>query len=330
MTLPAPFPCLALKECGRFPPQQARALASADAGVLPLFSAQVHELVAELLPALPLLLQSPFSSHPIRVLLLLLAGRPIPSASDQGASAVRSKRSEKYAQQNANFKPVVENAGETTTDELAASLRVPQILRAELPRFWRTVRAEVSPVEIRALGVGNVSGPVLQMLIELEAEGGEADEDRSILDSCLCGLVASSRAASTGEGEQPSAGEREDYVEHLLRDQAGSHLLEAILLHSPARIFARVWSTYFTGRLGKLAVHPVGNYVVAKGVRRLDGAQLGKMVEESADWGRAVKRSRLGVISAVVNRSAELGVHGQAVLTVRPRRCTDAYDCPLV
>jgi nucleolar protein 9 len=270
-------------------------------------------MITELLPALPLLLQSPFSSHPIRVLLLLLAGRPIPSATDSGASAVRSKRSEKYAQQNANFKPVVENAGETD-EQAKEALRVPAALRAELAKFWRTVRFEISPVESRALGVGNVSGPVLQMLIELEAAGGEADEDGSLLDSCLCGLVAASR---TGDAPKP---ERQDYVEHLLRDQAGSHLLEALLLHSPPRIFDLLWSTYFTGRLGKLGVHPVGNYVVAKGVRRLDGDQLGRLLDENADWGRAVKRSRLGVISAVVNRSAELGVHGQAVLTVRLAR----------
>lgn len=36
-------------------------------------------------------------------------------------------------------------------------------LKAELKQFWRMVRAEISHVEIRALGVGNVSGPVLQV-----------------------------------------------------------------------------------------------------------------------------------------------------------------------
>lgn len=166
------------------------------------------------MPALPLLLQSPFSSHPVRVLLLLLSGRPIPapnSTTTASSSAIRSKRSEKYAKENANFKLIVSNAGE---EEGAESLLVSESLKAELKQFWRMVRAEISPVEIRALGVGNVSGPVLQvrkqppffpwavlltslflaqMLIELEAEGGEADEDGSLLDSCLCGLVMTSR-----------------------------------------------------------------------------------------------------------------------------------------
>lgn len=179
------------------------------------------------------------------------------------------------------------------------------------------------------------------MLVELEAEGGEADEDGSLLDSLLCGLVASSRAfpqplcsrlsphadalfhsshpirPPPGAPDAP-APERQDYVEHLLRDQAGSHLLEALLLHAPPRIFSLLWSTYFTGRLGKLGVHPVGNYVVAKGVRRLDADELAGVLGESGEWARAVKRSRLGVISAVVNRSAELGQHGQAVLEVHP------------
>lgn len=288
-------------------------------------------MLSELLPALPLLLQSPFSSHPIRVLLLLLAGRPIPSATDSSSSAIRSKRSEKYAQQNANFKPVVENAGETPADEAGQkeALRVSDSLRAELPKFWRAVRSEISPVEIRALGVGNVSGPVLQMLVELEAAGGEADEPGSLLDACLCGLVANSSrllepSASSSAASLPE--QRQDYVEHLLRDQAGSHLLEAVLLHAPVRIFDLVWSTYFAGRLGKLAVHPVANYVVAKGVRRLNDDQLGKLLDESADWSRAVKRSRLGVISAVVNRSAELGVHGQAVLNVSTRFCGECIQ----
>lgn len=98
---------------------------------------------------------------------------------------------------------------------------------------------------------------------------------------------------------------REDYVETLLRDPTSSHLAEALILHSPPRVFRAVWSAYFQDRLTKLATHPVANYVVAKAVARLDGDELGGAMNElKGAFGRTVKLGRTGVQRALVERAA--------------------------
>lgn len=98
---------------------------------------------------------------------------------------------------------------------------------------------------------------------------------------------------------------REDYIETLLRDPTSSHLVEVLLSHSPPRVFRAVWSIYFHGRLSKLATHPVANYVVAKAVARLDGDELGDVMEEmKGAFGRTVKLGRTGVQKALVERAA--------------------------
>ena len=51
-------------------------------------------------------------------------------------------------------------------------------------------------------------------------------------------------------------------------------MLQAILLHAPEIILQAIWQTYFVGKVGKLASHPIGNYVVSSGIKRLQGERL--------------------------------------------------------
>jgi nucleolar protein 9 len=71
-----------------------------------------------------------------------------------------------------------------------------------------------------------------------------------------------------------------DYLPSLLRDTTGSHLLQTILLFSPPVIFNALWSTYFIGKVGKLAGHPIGNYVVSSGIKRLEVDGLRAVMKE--------------------------------------------------
>jgi nucleolar protein 9 len=97
------------------------------------------------------------------------------------------------------------------------------------------------------------------------------------LDHLTEGLVSSLSSASSSTDEKPLA---KQYIPSLLVSQAGTHMLEAILAHSPPSVFEAVWELYFVGKLGRLAGHPMGNYVVAKGVGRLDVGGLEGAVKE--------------------------------------------------
>jgi nucleolar protein 9 len=157
----------------------------------------ILSIATELLPDLPTLIQSPFSSHPIRVLLLLLSARPIPSAADSSAgegptsSAIRSKRSTKFAKSHGTNHAIVSNPAEEVGER--RKLGVPVEFGPKLREFWVEVREKVGGQEVRAMGVEKVAGPCMQMLIELEAENGEAEVEGSLMDSALSGLVTELR-----------------------------------------------------------------------------------------------------------------------------------------
>lgn len=62
-------------------------------------------------------------------------------------------------------------------------------------------------------------------------------------------------------------------------------MLETLVQRCPPAAFNLLWTTYFKGKLAKLAVHPVANFVVARAVERLDSEQLEDALEEmSGSW----------------------------------------------
>jgi hypothetical protein len=45
-------------------------------------------------------------------------------------------------------------------------------------------------------------------------------------------------------------------------------------------VFEAIWSLYFQGKIGKLAGHPYANFVVARGVERLEKEEIEEVVRE--------------------------------------------------
>lgn len=89
--------------------------------------------------------------------------------------------------------------------------------------------------------------------------------------------------------------------------------METVLAHAPQPVFDVLWNMYLcpNGDAGKIAVHPVSNYVLAKAVTRTNEDQLNSMGR--AWWAKAVKAGRLGVIKAVVDRAVELKQGGDGL-----------------
>ena len=82
------------------------------------------------------------------------------------------------------------------------------------------------------------------------------------------------------KGENPSSYAESDYVGTLLRDATGSHLLETVIEHAPEKVVGKLWDTYIVGKLSRLAIHPVANFVVAAGFGRLEGERFASSTEE--------------------------------------------------
>jgi nucleolar protein 9 len=80
-----------------------------------------------------------------------------------------------------------------------------------------------------------------------------------------------------------------DYLNTLLRDPTSSHLLETVVSRSPDNAFVAIWSTYFQGKLARLALHPVANFVLAKALERVSADQLSAVCDElKGNWGKII------------------------------------------
>lgn len=110
-------------------------------------------------------------------------------------------------------------------------------------------------------------------------------------------LLSSSLALTSGQiltvDEDPTISiEPSEYLVTLLRDPTSSHLLETLVSRCPEQVFNILWSTYFEGKLVRLVLHPVANFVVAKAVERQDSKQLGNTLEElKSSWSKLISKS---------------------------------------
>lgn len=172
-----------------------------------------------------------------------------------------------------------------------------------------------------------------------------ADSPGSLMDHALVGLISvirkfayshnHPRAERVVTDADPKADVPEsDYLTTLLRDPTASHMLETLVQKSPDRAFNVLWRTYFLGKLSKLSVHPVANFVVAKAVERLDVEQLRSAVEEIHNVGGKIvskygciftrtmlertptENARVGVLRALVDRASALQADAQDIVEV--------------
>lgn len=143
------------------------------------------------------------------------------------------------------------------------------------------------------------------------------------------------------EDGPPETHEPSDYLNTLLRDPTSSHLLETLVTRSPDLAFGVLWTYYFQGKLTRLSIHPVANFVVAKSFERLDEQQLREVcLELSGSWARIIRKSMpylqsssatLPFIRGITTWSLVVPHRSRSVLERfrnRSRRGTD--DCLLV
>ena len=139
-------------------------------------------------------------------------------------------------------------------------------------------------------------------MLEVEADHGESSVPGSLMDRVMVGTITLCREfrvttplvsfiiycmlLDRNLGEQPEAS---DYLVTLLRDPTASHLLETIVSRCSDPAFAILWTTYFLGKLARLATHPVANFVVAKAAERFNAAQLKAALEELENsWNKII------------------------------------------
>ncbi|KAF5393695.1 hypothetical protein D9757_000366 [Collybiopsis confluens] len=259
----------------------------------------VLDISKELLPSFSSLIMDPFASHVIRALLGLFYPSSKHATNESSPGAVRSKKSAHWkSKQGPLISVFFDNKGKNK--ELLEH-SIPPEFRVMSRTLIEAVRSKLGGNEVRALAADKVASPCLLMLLEVEADLGMANEPDSLMDRVTVGVVSASVDPDTTSIE-PS-----DYIGTLFRDPTSSHLLETIISRVSSTAFELIWNAYLKGKLPRLAIHPVGNFVVATALDRASATQLADAYGDLTNvWEKMITTSRTGVLRTTIDRSAAL------------------------
>ncbi|KAF8626909.1 hypothetical protein AX15_004626 [Amanita polypyramis BW_CC] len=279
---------------------------SSEHGELRTMTQLIFDVCKELLPSINSLIMDPFASHVVRSLFVLLT--PTLATDESSTASLRSKRSQKWKSKQGPMTSVFTTEKGRGKEPSVSS--VPAKFSQAARQFVERLRQELSDNEVRALATSKVASPALKMLIKIEADHDLSAEAGSLMDSVLMGTISSCL-----KDKALTSVEAFDFVAAMLRDQASSHLLETVIARCPDHVFAVLWMAYFSGKLQKLAVHPVANFVVSRAIGRVSAGGLTKACQElEGSWNRLLKSMRIVVLKTIIERAAELGSCEDAVI----------------
>ncbi|GAA5824341.1 hypothetical protein JCM3770_001813 [Rhodotorula araucariae] len=315
----------------------APASAGEAAADLPTMTALLTSLLAELLPSITTLIYDPFASHCIRILLLVFSG--VASSSVDPKS--RSKKSAQFRKgqgtslgknwlsDDVSFTKEKDAKGKGKASAAGQRFATPPQFAAALKDLYAALdaldgaavdhagvslpTATIAGEGVRRAALHEVAGPVLRILVELEALQPGGWTPGGWADRILCGLVGEVAAGTEGGDAAASANQdlREEYLAGLLRHPASSPTFEMLLQLAPKPVFDALWQAFFVGKVHRLAANAVANFVVAVGVSRLDERQLKDLVDElkgiaQERRGEWIDNYRTGVLRALLDCAARL------------------------
>lgn len=237
------------------------------------------QAVQQLEPNIGFLLTERFASHTIRILLLVLSGQPTTDESTK--SVVASKRKEKLDVVHAGLPP-------------PETRKVPKSFTEALRRLISTAVSSIDTTYLRALATHPIGNPILQLILRLELTGtknSSGDDGQKLLDKLL------------PDEELDADSESGKFVQGLMYDPTGSHLVEALVQHLPGKLFKKLYKNVLKDRMGNLAKNDIASYVAIKALERIGKDDLAeardKIVPEVQGL---INRSRTGLLKILFER----------------------------
>ncbi|KAH8592295.1 armadillo-type protein [Bisporella sp. PMI_857] len=200
------------------------------------------------------LLTDRFASHTLRVLLIILSGRPLEKSSTK--SVLQSKRKEKIQISNLD--------AEFSLPKRA----VPESFVFAIDKIISDIVASMDESFIKILATHESGNPTLQLLLELDlaSKTKKAEGQKSIISVLLPDDI-------TNENSQSAI-----LINGLMYDPVGSRLLEAIVTFVPGKTFKQIYRTIFKDRIASLARNEIASYVAIKVLTRLSKEDLEECV----------------------------------------------------
>ncbi|KAJ1325754.1 nucleolar protein 9 [Microdochium nivale] len=267
----------------------------ADEKPLPFMEELFLLTLDELEGQLGFLLTDRFASHTLRVLLIILSGRPLEQSSTK--SLIHSKKKEKIATPWVSREP----------DELETQLRaVPSSFTLATSKIISDAVTGMSPTELRVLATHPTGNPVLQLMLELDislnSKPTAADETTEAGGSSMTLLwqLLPGGPQALKESTSPAC----EFVNSMLYDPIGSRLLETLITNAPGRLFKQMYRHLFKERIHSFLRNDIASYPAIRVLNRLGKEDLVAAVQQTIpDMPKLVTLSRFNVIKALFERS---------------------------
>lgn len=229
------------------------------------------------------LMTDPFASHTLRVLLLVLSGRPLGDSNT--VSLLQSKKKENISVGTTNL---------NTSEAKTVSRTVPESFHKALDKMIAETVVGLETTYLRALAMHPVGNPVLQLLLDLElsSSGKKKAKSRGSLFRKLIPEDSLEEDSSTSS-----------FINSLAYDSVGSRLLEVIIKSAPGKTFKTLHAEIFRDKIGTLVKNDIAGFIVVKLLERLSKEDLHSAVEQIAPQiGMLVERSRTSIIKVLIER----------------------------
>jgi nucleolar protein 9 len=271
-----------------------------DAAAEALQSMSMEQLLLLMLDELeghmPFLLTDRFASHTMRVLLVVLSGRPLDTVATK--ALLRSKKKESITAKGALVH----------APELHSSPRVvPESFTLAVQKIISDSTQTLDSTALRVLAQHPTGNPVLQLLLDLDLSmnhksakrkekdaPGAAQNEGTLLDKLL-----PDAPASLGDPESPASA----LISSLVYDPVGSRLLETLITGCPGRVFKALYSNILGPRIDSLLRNEIASYPAIRAVNRLSKEDLVEAVDKSLHIvPQLLERGRFNVLQSLLER----------------------------
>lgn len=240
----------------------------------------------ELEEHLSYLLSDKFGSHALRVLLMVLSGRPLEQVSTK--SLLQSKRKEHIS---------VRGAPSDTAEANAQARVVPGSFSLAVQKILDDTMASMDTTALRVLATHPTGNPVLQLMVELDISLNGKDKAKK--DQLLVLKLLPGAPESLSDNSSPAS----DFVNSMMYDAVGSRLLESIIVHAPAKIFKALNTHFFSPRINVYVRNDIACYPAIKALNRMSKDDLTEAIKKIVpEMSRIVSAKRLNVLKALFDR----------------------------
>lgn len=251
----------------------------------------LHTL-SELEGSVGFLMTDAYASHVLRVLLVVLAGEPLDQ--DSTKSLLQSRKKEGVSVQ-----------GIGREQPQVKSRSVPKSFSQGLEKLIAQSVAGLDTDKLRALATHPNANPTLQLLLKLELThfGKQRGKDEASIVRKL--LPDDPITADNASGI---------FINSMIYDAVGSHLVEQIVRHAPAKMFKSLNKEYFKEKLASLARNEIASYVVCRVLERAGKDDLFEAHEALIPTiPSLLERNRTLVIRTLIERCVIRDVDTQAI-----------------